>query len=258
MNREYFNEEEKKIIGNIAALLMQNGYFTAFNFIESETPLPDNSIIIHYLQDSKEQIEYLKTKLIQKFSYDEKELSVVPRLTYYILDPKYVKKPRFKDEYKDAKFFDEKFDLVDIEEVIANPSNKVTCSEELDFLIPVESENDIGNLALFIKNIEKIGPEPWLDPAIIIRSKITHMRLEGFIRKHYCSIRKTNAEFYSIIFDDKRKKMLEKYLSCVCNKVSAEQLSFGMNSVMFLRGDINKQLHDYMKRNIKDFKPLSA
>ncbi|MBI4155108.1 hypothetical protein HY498_03415 [Candidatus Woesearchaeota archaeon] len=54
--KDFTMEEFKQVIRR-AKELIKRGYFTGINLIQSTKPLPESSIIIHFLHDSKRHIK---------------------------------------------------------------------------------------------------------------------------------------------------------------------------------------------------------
>ena len=126
-NTDFTRKELEFIIEN-SMQLISNGTITGINLISSENkPLPDSRIIVHYLQDSDEQISEIEKTISDLFP--NIETMVVPRYTFYILDEKYIQKPNFKQEYNKAKFLNKKLNEIDIKNVIEYPKEYILCNQ---------------------------------------------------------------------------------------------------------------------------------
>lgn len=242
---ENFNEEEKKEVFRNSVNLMREGLITGVNFIQSEKSLPETSIILHYLQDSGKHLEFVIEKIN---SFGVKEKIVLPRTTFYFLDPKYVKKRNFLDEYENAEFLDdESLAHLDIKEVIKNPNNVILKAKELDLLIPIEKEN-ISGLVLKIQEADKKGPDKWVHPVIIVKGYVKAPIVPGFVKKDYVSLSRKKAEFYAIVIDEKKKRILKKQIDKICEEIKLDaKTSLGKDSVIYLPSQINPELDQYIK-----------
>lgn len=238
-----FTDEEFKEILKRSTDLVKRGYFTGINFIQSDTNLPDESIVIHFLQDSRPHLEQIVKNI--KFSYQ-----IVPRFTYYNIDLKYLDKKDFKDEYKDAEFYDENFNFVPLTRVIKNPPKEINvANNELDLIIP-SNGNHLADLVIKIREADETGPFPWVDPVIIIRTKELFETLPGFENMmYYVGIMREKEEFYTIIHESSRALALKKYLGKVCKEIP-QIGKLNEKSITFNLSQINKEFFDYIVKNI--------
>ncbi len=109
-----FSHEEFSQVIEKSTELIRRGYFTGINFLQSESNLPQNSVIIHFLHDSKNHLDEIKP-------YIGLDHLIVPRFTCYLVDPEYFAKPNFREEYTNTIFFDSNFNDISIEGAIRNP-----------------------------------------------------------------------------------------------------------------------------------------
>ncbi len=183
-SKEFSNVEVESILGQVSRLA-QRGYFTGINFIASEQPLPSSAILVHFLQDSERQIDYV---------INESGISgiVVSRIAIYRVDPKYFGKPEFRDEYKNAVFFDEQSKQITIEDAISKKKGVIVEHPEFDLLVPLLAEN-LEKTVLTICDANKKGPVPWIDPAIIIHSTNNLPVIPGFSpNSHFTAVSGVN------------------------------------------------------------------
>jgi|SRR3989344_5920939 len=134
--RDSFTEEEERLIVSTAIKLIYSGFFTAFNKININPKLSLNSIIVHYLQDSNQQIDYVLKKLKEIDSQLLKDAIVSPRESYYLLDEIYTEKPNFEREYKDAIFIDGSNNRINAGEIKKNPKGILACNKEIGMSYP--------------------------------------------------------------------------------------------------------------------------
>ena len=244
-----FGDEEFKEILKRSAKLVERGYFTGINFIQSNISLPNESIVIHFLQDSRPHLEQIVKNI--EFPYQ-----IVPRFTYYRMDRKYLDKKDFKNEYKDAQFYDENFNPVSLIGVIENPPKEINvANNELDLIIPL-SGNHLSDLVITIQEADDTGPFPLVDPVIIIQTKKLFETLPGFENMmHYVGIMREKEEFYTIIHENSRALALKKYLSKICKEIP-QIGKLNEKSITFDLSQINKEFFDYIVKNILPFEPL--
>src|SRR3989344_51797 len=180
-----FTEKQREAFLKKGIKLLLNNYFSGLNLISSEQPLPTESIVIHFLHDSERHLD----KVVQglKIPYQ-----IVPRRAFYHFDPKYSEKEEFRTEYKDAKFYNEEFNRVSIDDVINHKYNTLIVeNNELDLIIPSQQDN----IAATISSVQKSdleGPFRWLDPVIIIKTKQEVPLIHGFNNSLLLSIAKDN------------------------------------------------------------------
>ena len=243
-----FSEEEYGTILRKGIELIQHGYFTGVNFIQSSNPLPKESIVIHYLHDSQRHIDYLRPKLFGSSS-------VVPRFTYYAFDTKYFDKLEFDKKYINALFFDENFNRISIKNAKIKRKNIFIGNLELDLLLQLNTVS----LEDIVKNIissNKLDLERWIDPVIIIRTKTTLPTLSGFVNsKYFVGLGRTNEEFYTILTDEIRARALMTYLNRLC-KSNLKIGELNEKSIVFEVSQINEVFYNYMLDNIKKLRFL--
>lgn len=246
---DFTKEELEFIINNATALILKNR-LTGINLIYSEdTPLPDEKIIIHYLQDSEAQIEFIINEI--KKRYEDTNTKVVPRFTFYRFMQEYTKKLDFRKTYGKATFLDDKLNIISIEEVVKKPTDLIVCNEEKDLLVYGLSDEDIVDLAEDIIDIDPKGPSRWLDLAIIIKDNGLLKNIDRYVRKDYASIKMRHSEFYSIIHDAKTKRYLRTYVSKICNNLRDKKgITISQGSLLIVESQINKDLNDYIAKNI--------
>jgi|GEM_PF-3717206 len=236
-----FNEREKRIVIANGLDLIKDGYVTGFNYLNSEKPLPDNALLIHYLHDSQIQIDYVK----KEGGFSDDDFRQVRRFTYYMLDPNWMKKPEFASEYSAAKFFDLFGNLKSLDDALKNPFDTFIESTEWDVIVPV-SNADVSSVAQRIYDAERKGPLKWMTPAIIARG-VEVPELSGFSRAHYASLARQNSEFYSLVVGNLRKSKLRRKLKTVCADLKNEaNVDLKKNSVLWLAGEINSEFGRYL------------
>lgn len=232
-----FSKEEFKQIIERSKGLIKRGYFSGINFLQSEAPLPQDSIIMHFLHDSKRQIESIEPQI-------SSEHLIVPRFTYYMLRPEYFRKPNFKEEYKNAIFFGSDFQEITIEEAIRNPEMVTVSNKELDLIIPILNFEPLAELLARIREADRKGPEPWIDPVIIIKTERPLKTIEQFVDKYFVSIALKREEFYSVLTDKIRMEALEKYLDRLCQKIKVGKLK--RSDVVFYPSQVNTEFAKYL------------
>lgn len=235
---EFTNEEFNQIIKTSKDLIRRK-YIAGINFLQSDTSLPQASIIIHFLHDSEKHIKEIESGI------GEPHL-VVPRYTYYTARPKYFLKPNFKEEYKNALFFNSEFRQISIEDAIRNPYGVTISNNELDLIIPLSNELRLPRFIKRLQNQDRKGPEPWIDPVIIVKSEDKLKTLENFVYKHFVSISRSKEEFYSVLTDGKRIKSLERYLDNVCNRSKIGKLR--RSDIVFNLSHINEEFANYLDK----------
>lgn len=243
-----FSEQEKREIVEIGFDLIDRDLITGINLIESTKELPKNALIIHYLHNSQNQISFILNQ-IAKFNL---QTILLPRETYYILDPIYTKKPNFTKIYKTSSFF-EKRELKPrtIEDVINDPKEIIVKNKELDLLIPLDEKELPSKIVSMIYKTDKKSPERWTHPAIILKGEVFLPSIPGFIKKDYISLCRKKAEFYAIALDKKRKRALKKYMDSICREMKKDaESTLKTDSVLYLPSQINPELDLYFRENI--------
>ncbi len=243
-SKEFSNDELESILGQ-AVRLTQRGYFTGMNFVAADQPLPTSSIVIHFLHDSAQQIEH-----VQKASGVSG--LVIPRFSIYRMDPKYFDKPEFREEYKDATFYDRYFKPTSMQEAIIQKQDVIVAHPELDLLVPLHAEN-LEKTVTVLCGADTIGPAPWEDPVVIIRSTAKLLSLSGFVPDlHFAAITGVNEEFYTVLADEQRFKGLQKYLKLTCAQGHCPgKLNEG--AIVFSPSQVNHEFFSYMLKNLKPF-----
>ena len=242
-----FTWDEFRQIIDISRELIKRGYFTGINLLRSDSPLPKSSIIVHFLHDSKTHLNQITSKL-------NSDYLIVPRRTYYLLSKEYFTKPIFREEYKNALFFDADFKEVSIDEAI-NASYTVTVSNnELDMLIPFDCADILQS---FINNINEVSSkclDKWLDPVIIVQTNSPVESLDDFVDRPFVTISREREIFYSVISDNKRKESLQKYLDQWYERNKWCTLS--RRDILFYESQVNKEFADYLLRIQPPFRPF--
>ena len=60
-----FTDTENKEIIHYALQLLQRGFLTGINFIQSDQPLPSTAIVIHYLHNVQQHAQFVVNSLRQ-------------------------------------------------------------------------------------------------------------------------------------------------------------------------------------------------
>jgi len=232
-----FNQDEFKQILDRSKELIKRGYFTGINFLQSDTPLPRNLLLIHFLHDSEKHLSAVKSAI-------SGEHSIIPRYTCYMLRPEYFAKPNFRNEYSRALFFDADFNEISIDEAIRNPHSSTVLNRELDLAVPIKNNANLGDIVKSLQEADRKGPEPWLDPVLIIKTKSPVSCLPDFVDKHFVSISKMQEEFYSIISDEQRLAALSRYLDKLCATTKIGSLN--RSDIVVDTSQINKKFAEFM------------
>ncbi len=235
-SREFSNEEFMEILRQGRRLLFR-GYFTGINFIQSEEPLPAESILIHFLHGRHTQIDYVRSHL-------SLPSLVVPRFTFYRLRSEYFDKSGFSEEYQNAIFFDSNMSRITIDAARGLRSGITTGNLELDLLVPL----DLSSLEATVRDILQAnegGPWPWSDPVIIVRSRDDLPSVSGFVKPGpYISIRRTFEEFYVVAPDNRRGRFVQHFARKVLMNNTTTILSD--QSVVFEPCQVNPEFLAYM------------
>ncbi len=243
-SKEFSKAELKAILSHVSRLA-QRGYFTGINFISSEQPLPSSAILVHFLQDSEKQIDYVR-------SASGVSGIMVPRVAIYRVDPKYFDKPEFREEYKNAVFFDEQSKPMNIEDAISKKKGVIVEHPEFDLLVPLLAET-LEKTVLTICEANKNGPAPWVDPAIIIHSTNNLPIIPGFhANLHFTAVLGVKEAFYTVLTDEQRLQSLKRYLKSICTKDGCPG-KLTENTIAFFPSQINKEFLDYMIKNLEPF-----
>ena len=191
-----FSKNEYDYIMKIARNFIINNKITGVNLIQSEKSLPKSSIIVHFLHDNKDHLNYLIEKI-------NTEYDILPRYTYYISEPEYFKKPNFKEEYKNAVFLDSSFNKISMDEAITNPFGVTIVNNELDLIIPNQKSSNLLYLIDILRQCNNEGPYPWIDPVLIVKTENELQLKNDFLNAYFLSISRENEEFYTIVNNKK-------------------------------------------------------
>ena len=232
-----FTDVELDQILKKSAELIERGYFTGINLIQSSTTLPNDAIIIHFLHNLEEQIEWIQS-VIRTSSF------IVPRLTYYATKPDYLTKDSSEAEYEGAVIFDNDMRIVPFQEAKINPNGKRILHKELDLVVPLTEEGILEETVTKLREVDRSGPDRWIDPAIIVKSKLKLKPIKTFFDKHYVSLMRDREEIYSILSDPVRADALTRYLDQLCekNKIGAIRRS----DIVFYPSQINEEFMHYL------------
>ena len=236
-----FSQAEFKRIFRAGLDFIERGYLTGLSFIYSEERLPETRVVAHYPQESDEQIEFVKRRVIKKFSCTA--TPPLPRHAAYVLDPKYTEKRSFKKDYDGARFVDKNLKEYSIDDVVTSPRNKFVTRTEQDLIFDFEGVADIDLAAGYLMAVDKAGLKPWTDSVIIIvPEEGINIHSDFLLIKHYISIRRGGSEFYSIVFDNRR-----------CLALNRQLHRFGTTKNELKRVDslINVEFNAYMKKNLQ-------
>ncbi|MBW2997395.1 hypothetical protein KY349_03590 [Candidatus Woesearchaeota archaeon] len=238
MNTRTFSEEEFQGVVNHSVRLIDRGYITGFNLISSQEELPQAYILIHFLHDNRKHARFIG-------EMTGVEHDILRRRTFYLLSAEYVQKPNFEQEYEKATFYDSEGKAIDIKDIEPEKGQIIVQNEELDLLIPISEETGLARLVSDIKTADEEGPEPWIDPVIIIcPSSITS--IQGFSDMDYVSISRTNEEFYTLVSDKRRLNALKKYLKRVCKKNPVGKIKH--SDVVIRASQINNEFVRYIQK----------
>ncbi|MCK4670556.1 MAG: hypothetical protein KAT43_05115 [Nanoarchaeota archaeon] len=232
-----FNDVEFKGIILRAKDLIKKGYFTGINFLQSDSILPDSSVIVHFLHDSKKHLEAIENDI-------SRDHLIVPRFTYYMLKSEYFEKPDFGEEYGTAMFFDSDFNNISIDEAVKNPHGVTISNKELDLIVPIAEIVNLGQILKDIREADRKNPKQWIDPVIIVKTKTPIKSLEGFVNKYFVSISHEREEFYCVITDRQRADALERYLDKLCERIQIGKLR--RCDIVFSPSQINTEFADYL------------
>jgi len=243
-SREFNHETFIKIIRR-GTLLISHGYFTGINFIQSEEPLPQESIIVHFLHKLPSHIDHVRSRL-------SSPSLVIPRWTFYQLRPGYFDKTTFDEEYKEALFFDESFNPLEREVAKSVKLGITVANQELDLLVPLE-EASLQTIVEAIQEADATGPHQWQDPVIIVRSAQTLLPLPGFVPPGaYASLKRVREEFYTILLDQEHRAAFDSYLK----RSHRTSPTAAHEDVAFEPCQVNLEFLEYMSRIIMPLSPL--
>ncbi len=243
---ECFSATDLQEIMRHAHNLITRGYFTGFNIVRSPKSMPSAAIMLHFLHDAQDQIDYVtrNSGLV--------DFQVLPRETAYLFDLVYEKKKDFEKEYETAVFIGIDGSQIPLSEVRNQKTAPLVVSNELDLMAPL----DVQTLEQIVMNLEsanKSGPQPWIHPVIIVKSISPLDRIPGFVDKvKYVCVSKNNEEAYALVEDDKCL-LLQKYVDkFVCVQDLGKTRS---NIVVFHPSQINQRFFEYMLANARTFLP---
>ena len=133
---------------------------------------------------------------------------------------------------------------VHFEEARMNPEGKRVLHIELDLVIPLTDEGILEETIVKLREADKSGPDPWIDPAIIVKSQRKIRTLRAFFDKHYIGLMRDKEEFYSILSDTIRANALTRYLDRLCegNNIGTIQRS----DIVFYQSQINEEFMRYL------------
>ena len=234
--KDFTMEEFKQVIRR-AKDLIKKGYFTGINLIQSTKPLPESSIIIHFLHDSKKHIKSIESKINL---YHE----VIPRFTCYCASPKYFRKLNFKEEYKNSIFLDSDFNIIPMREAIKDPKDKIILNEELDLIIPIDTNKSLEEIVRNLRKSDKEGSETWEDPVIIIKTEFKIRKIPRFLHKYFVSLIRNREEFYSVLSDKQRVNALERYVNNLCQRTKVGTIK--RSDIVFYPSQINEEFMRYL------------
>ena len=245
LTKSDFTPSELETIIQRGVLLIQNGYITSLNYIQSPQR-PRCGIVFHYFQDS-----YRHLMFIRKMLAPSTDNFMTPRLTFYLFDPAYARKTKFEEIYSNARFYDHNLHEIPIKRVLRNPHIAfVVAREEYDLIIPFDSTRLIGETARNLRRWAKRSPDPWIDPAILIKSEHPLPSPVGFSERDIAFLSRGRCEFYSALTNRRRRRMVEIYLRGACAELQSKtESSLDNRSVLFFPGQINNELLNYIHRN---------
>ncbi|VVB81770.1 Uncharacterised protein [uncultured archaeon] len=243
---ECFSAIDLQEIRRHAHNLITRGYFTGFNIVRSSKSLPSAAIMLHFLHDAQDQIDYItRTSGLVGFQ-------VLPRETAYLFDLIYAKKKDFEKEYKNAVFIGTDGSQIPLSEVGNQKTAPLVVSDELDLMATLDVQT-LEQIVMKLESANRSGPQPWIHPVIIVKSVSPLDRIPGFVdRIKYVCISKNNEEAYALVEDDKCLS-LQKYVDkFVCVQDLGKTRS---NIVVFHPSQINQKFFEYMLSNARTFLP---
>ncbi len=247
MEPREFSQEEFGFVIQQALQLQSRGILTGVNFIQSQTPLPSESVLVHFLQKRLDHIEYVQQNIATPSV-------VVPRYTFYAMKPSYFKKSDFEEQYGKATFFDAEMKGISKEEAKILRTGVVVANTELDLLIPIEESSLVGVVEKLMQS-DRTGPCPWEDPVVIVKSKSVLPQITDFVGgRNFISINRLNEEFYSVISDEERTLELKRFIRNSCKSHCVGSLA--ESSLVFDPCQINKKFEEYIKSTIKPLPQL--
>lgn len=229
------------------ARLVSNGYLSAFNYVAANRDLPVERAIIHSLQGTNPQAAHVKSA-IEQYGLDTIH---APCFSYYELDPRYTRVKTFKKEYNESKFYTRDLQELSIEDVMNNPEDKIVARIQTDLIVGLCDADAINNFVEYVSLADASGPNPWIHPALIVvemRGKLKGIP-KSFHRKPFFNLRKLKSEFYSVIYDEHRRRALTKYIKGLALKsnVLKDMLT---TPATIIKCHVNNELNEYMQDNL--------
>ena len=237
----YFSKNEYNYIMSIARDFIANKKITGVNLIQSENSLPQSAVIVHFLHDSKEHLDYFVKNINANYE-------ILPRYTYYLSKPEYFKKPEFKGEYKKAIFLNSYFEIIPIEEAIAKPLGVTIVNNELDLIIPVKKPSNLTNLIDIIREGNENGPFPWLDPVLIVKTEEVLKLKYNLNNTYFLSISREKEEFYTIINNKNMQMEIANFLENECKISCVGNLI--VSDIVFKPSYVNKEFYKFIEDNL--------
>ena len=244
-----FTKKQRDALLKKGVTMLLHNYFSGLNLVSSEHLLPTESILIHFLHDSQRHLDGIVGELTMPYL-------VVPRRTFYVIDQKYVRKSDFADEYKNATFFDNAFQVVSIDELAYRRYEKLIVeNEELDLIIPASAAS-LPEMVSRIQQLDKAGESRWFDPVIIIKTEQAIPLIPGFDGEAvYLSIAKEREELYTIVRGDARIRAVKAYLTEACTMRKARETSVTCHAAWY-NSQINKEFASYMAKMLDPLEML--
>lgn len=237
MEPKEFTLEEFEAILEKSQELMRKSYLTGINFLQSEKPLPKEKIVIHFLHNST---KYLEDILLETGVKGE----IIPRFGLYKTRPEYFTSQDFIEKYKDAIFIQEG-KRISLEEATYIKSNISVINLEQDLLIPYKEKEDLTEAILKLREADNITKGHWIDPVIIVRTKIP-FSLQDFGSRDCISLTKEKEEFYTIVFSEEKKKYFLRYIQKLCKKRSLGNLHY--EDIVFSLSLVNNEFLSYLEK----------
>ena len=111
-------------------------------------------------------------------------------------------------------------------------------------VIPLDEPGILGSLIDNLMQANREGPNPWIDPAVIVRTERPLKILDKFVDKHFVSLAREREEFYSVLIDRKKADVLEKYIDRLCEKTTIGRLK--RSDVVFFPSQVNIEFARYL------------
>ncbi len=97
-----------------------------------------------------------------------------------------------------------------MEEAAAATQEITIGHRELALVVPFDSAANLRDVVETIERADRSGPEPWIDPVFIVRTKDDVLGLTGFSEMKYVGIARRQEEFYTILSDRERAEALPR------------------------------------------------